>query len=227
MAHCFRNLVGLEPSLMLIPNLGRLLRYENNTQEASTPLIERKFVSPIGINPKTGQPDFPFTDEQRALIEAERKRRDIEEPRDIQGVLASTPGWFPALKQIKPGSNRPLIDELEDKIASDEKMIRAIYDAIRHPPMPPANSLSRDWAYYRRMQVYLLAGVDYCWRYGPGNTDCKPKDFANQCIDLEYLILGLLADAFLTHEKRLRRWYQLLKPSGTLLPEEVLSPTTA
>jgi hypothetical protein len=220
MTHCFRNLIGLEASLALIPNLRRLLRYENNTQEPCTPLLKRKFVVPIEINRKTGQPNFPFSDKQRALIESERSRRDVEDPKEIQEVLASTAGWFPALKKVKPGSNRQLIDKLEEHIASDDQMIKAIYNAIRHPPMPPASSLSQDWAYYRRMQVYLLAGVDYCWRYGSGNKECRPKDFANQCIDLEYLVLGLLADAFLTRENRLRHWHRLLKPSGRLLPSE-------
>lgn len=41
---------------------------------------------------------------------------------------------------------------------------------------------------------------------------------ARELFDADYLILGILEGGLATHEKRLRRIFEWLRPSGTLYP---------
>lgn len=219
MAHCFRNLLDFEESLRLIPNLGRLLRYEGNTQEPCTPFLERRFTKRIRISPRTGIPDYPFTDDHRRVIEEERQQFEVNAFARFREMSAVTHGWFPQLTSMRMGGSREELDKVIVSIATNEDMIRDIFDSIRRPPMPPARSIGPDWAHFRWIQVRLLAGVDFEWRYGVGNPKTVGKKLVNQFLDLEYLTVATLSGGFLTLENRLKEWFRLLCPEGVLLPE--------
>lgn len=96
-------------------------------------------------------------------------------------------------------------------------MVRELYGAIRKDFMPSPDAIDPRWLFFRWMQVHLLAGVDFIYRYGHSACVTSSK-LPNDFIDLEYLVIGLVAGAFATREKRLRRWFRLLSPDGELLP---------
>lgn len=83
--------------------------------------------------------------------------------------------------------------------------------------MPAPELIDCRWAFYRRMQVDLLAGIDFIWRYGH-SAAFEAKKLPNNYLDLEYLVLATLAESFATREKRLREWFIQLCPGGDLIP---------
>ena len=121
------------------------------------------------------------------------------------------------MKSLRPGGPREKVDELMAAVVSDQQMIRDLYAAIRQPDMPPADQIDSRWAFYRRMQVHLYAGIDFIWRYGH-SAEVTSSKLPNDYLDLEYLILAALAGALATRETRLRRWFMELRPDGELLP---------
>ena len=216
---CFRNLAVLNGALYFSKGLGSLLRYEITQQEKCTPLINKpRLVFPIAINPVSYAPEFEFNDEQVAEIKDAEQWFEGDLYDSFREMAAVTPGWFPELKEIKQGANRQLVDRIQEDIVEDIEYARKVYGAIRKPLTPPGGFLTHQWALLRRLQVYLIAGVDYCWRYGPYHEGQVGKDFVNQFLDIEYLVIATLADGFITKENRLRQWFKLLAPDKILLP---------
>lgn len=216
-ARCFGNLQRLEPSLLLLPGLGTLLRYEAATSQPCIPLEDRRAHESFSIHPDANNPDFPITASQQRFLKSYTNEREVEEVSEFKHCCVAVTGWFPILKDVQPGGPRDVVDPLIEAVATNQQMIRDRYAEIRHPGMPAPNLIDSCWAFYRRMQVNLLAGIDFIWRYGH-TADFESKKLPNQYLDLEYLILATLAGSFATRETRLRDWFMRLRPDGELVP---------
>jgi hypothetical protein len=163
MALCFQNLRDVEASLVLLPCLGELLRYEALCEHPCTPVYERR-LGRVSINPKTGEPGFRFTNEQIQIIEEAKSEREVNGVRDFVAAAAATHGFFPDLKSLPQGGPRALVDEIQRAVATDSKMVRDLYAVIRSPGMPAPDKIDEGWAFYRNMQISLVAGLDFIWR---------------------------------------------------------------
>lgn len=214
-SRCIANLVPVQDSLILLPGLGELLTHEAVTNTPLYPLERHPEASEFVFH-KDG-PDYAFSTEQLQYLEKLRHEREVQDFEAFKESCVVTSGWFPDLKAQKPGGKRDIPDQLTNAIATDHRMVRELYGAIRKDFMPSPDAIDPKWLFFRWMQVHLLAGVDFIYRYGHSACVTSSK-LPNDFIDLEYLVIGLVAGAFATREKRLRRWFRLLSPEGELLP---------
>jgi hypothetical protein len=122
-----------------------------------------------------------------------------------------------------------LRSDLEATIA-DFESIRPFYATTvshaSHGPYnaPPADIVSPDWACVRLLQIHLLFAADRWVRFGSQpTTELTPRayrELEHDVLDVHYLVLGVLEGSFATNEKKLRRWFRLLRPDGHLFPDD-------
>jgi hypothetical protein len=87
-------------------------------------------------------------------------------------------------------------------------------------PLPPAKIVTEDWALLRWQQIQLLFALDAYCRYGgrvPETLSGKAYEkVEHDVLDAHYLLLGVLEGSFATREKKLQKWFGLLRPDGLL-----------
>ena len=80
--------------------------------------------------------------------------------------------------------------------------------------------IDENWALYRWLQVQLLFALDVFVRYQGKSPDIEnPRIYErmeHDVLDTQLLMLGCLEGAFATREKKLKRWWSLLCPKGSL-----------
>src|ERR1700690_3225310 len=95
---------------------------------------------------------------------------------------------------IKTASSKELpeiIKELSLEIRNDHDSIRAFYPNHRHAEDPPPELLDEERAFFRWIQVQLLAGLDFIRRHGVG-AKLNEESMLHELLDLDYLISALL-----------------------------------
>ena len=217
----FKKLTALADFCDLIENIGGLLRYEINNNLPSSPFINKPFLRTAkGFTNIFNQiVNEGFTPEQEKIRDEEQNEREIKGTESLKKIFACVPVWFPELNEIKPGSYSEFQSFIE-KVAADSFKIKSIYEEItgfRKGFYPSAKIVDENWAFYRRVQVHLLAGIEYCQKYGVENTAVISKKLPNEFLDLEYLIIATLADGLATCENRLQKLYKLICPNGILI----------
>lgn len=222
MKRCFEKLVDSVNSCNLIENIGGLLRYEKENNMPSTPLNNKPFLRSAdnfkGVFENLISDGF--TPEQEKIRDDEFRIREIDETETLKMVFASVGVWFPELYKIKFGSSESAYQPIYEQIAADSNKIKSIYGEItelRKNYYPAVQSIDKNWAFYRRVQVHLLAAIEYCQKYGVDNETVVSKKLPNEFLDLEYLIIAILADGFATCETRLQKFYKLFCPDGILI----------
>ena len=213
---CFRKLPATENPVELVTHVGTLLAHERETHTPATPVYERRPKMRFVFNTKLATGDFVFTDQQRAGIK-EWEADVAESVADFKERASVTDKWFPSLTGYKPGMPKDRINELRQAVASDRQMIRDIYSAIRHESFPPASALDEQWAFYRWIQVQLLAILEYIRRYGIGNALEASWRIPNDVIDMQYTVTGALVGALASRDAAVQETFKLLCPQGHLL----------
>jgi hypothetical protein len=215
--NCFHKLLLYQNDYWIIENVGGPLRYEIDNKQPSAPLFGKPFMHKISFNEKIGSRNFCFTKDQELYIKKEYSEREIEETNRFIQQCSTVNVWFPELNGIKPNSSKDIIDAVQGKIVNRPDEVRRIYGEIRKDFYPQETLLDENWAFYRRMQVNLLAGVEYYRKFGPDYTRKANKDFANDFIDMEYCIIASLTDGFATCDKKQASLYQLICPDKILI----------
>lgn len=144
----------------------------------------------------------------------EKIRKEIEEFKELS---ANVYHWFPSLANFRPGQLKSVITAAEDAIANDESLIRKIYEDIRGPDFPAGDMIGQNWIIFRRMQVHLLAAVEYIRRYGPNNTSAKIERVENDFLDIEYCITGAQVGALASRDNRVREMFKKICAKGLLI----------
>jgi hypothetical protein len=183
-AKCFRNLPKVENPLVLVKNVGYILRAE---VEKRVPFLDIKDAS-IGIgyvfNRNLVNPHYEFTNEQKYSVL--KWKKDISSRvEDFKKKAAVVSGWFPKLKGFKAGSNTEPIEEAKQLVSRDNDVVRKIYDQIRDQAFPPAAMVDERWGLFREIQVYVVAALDYVFMYGDSNPDALSRKIENEYLDLD------------------------------------------
>ncbi|HZF12950.1 MAG TPA: hypothetical protein VFE33_29525 [Thermoanaerobaculia bacterium] len=213
---CFRKLPAVENPVELITHIGALLAHEVETHTPATPVHGRYTRMRFVFNSRLSSGSFNLSEEQRAGIVG--WERDIAESvAEFKERAAVTDRWFPSLAGYRPGMPKDGIEKLRQAIGTDSQMIRDIYDAIRHASFPPAAVLDERWAFYRWVQVQLLAVLEYIRRYGIGNALEASWRIPNDVIDMQYTTTGSLVGALASRDAVVQETFKLLCPDGQLV----------
>jgi len=127
------------------------------------------------------------------------------------------PGWCPDLKGYKAGSSPETIERLQAEIATTPETVRRLYSETHDERFPSAELIGPTWAHYRRLQLWIFAGLDFIHRYGAADFTTVPSPILHTYVDIHYGVFGALADGIATRDKLLVKAFSLMRPDGILI----------
>jgi hypothetical protein len=209
----FFKLQQVQNNLLILPGIGEMFRAETQTRKPAPSVLR---AHRIKLTPKTSQSGELEIDVNSMRSMQERTASLENSLLDLVEVWRSL-GSLKNLRDARPAELPRILDELSQEIRDNRESMRQFYANHRHASFPEPELIDENWAYFRWIQVYLLAGLDYYRRYGFENQPNREK-LLHERIDLDYIIPALLLGGLACTEKRFRRRFKFLRPDGVLLP---------
>jgi hypothetical protein len=223
MVKCFNKFPQIENPVALVPNVGSLIRYEIVKDSPCSPIDTQFLKICFVFNERLAKRQFFFTEGQKESLK-KWKALTKERVGDFIEKAIVTDGWFPELSGYKPGESPDLITAAMDVVATDIDFLREIYSHLRdefHETykalLPEPHRIDKDWILLRYLQVHLLAAVEYIRKYGKESQTAITKRLENEYLDMDYCIIGTLADGLATRDNTMARFYSLLCPDKALI----------
>jgi len=215
-ARCFAKLPPVMNPVEIVEHVGWLLRFEIRKKKPASPLYERRHRILFNFNAKLAHGTFVPTPEQKDAIG--RWEKEVEREVDaFRERVAHTHRWFPTIEAASNRERSSIIKEIQAAVARDPKLLRKLYSSIRKKSFPRSQQLDNRWAFFRWMQVHLIGDLDHIFRYGVGSDLAGARRLENEVVDLQYRIMGVLAGALATRDKKCQQVFQMLRPDGLLV----------
>lgn len=215
-ARCFKRLPSIENPVVLVHNVGPILRWEVANQRPLSNIENVALDLRYQFNPGLSNESFELNSDQAHA----REEWQIEMNRSAQSFAdhsASLPIRFPHLRGYRPGANSREIDLLKQKVCSEPELIREIYSGRADEGWPARDCINEKWALYRWVQIRLFAELDYYRKYGEQTENSKNEKIEREYMDLEYCFVGCLAGGLATGDLGMAERFSALCPSGSLL----------
>lgn len=221
-SRCFAKLPQTENPVDLVSHIGVLMRKEIETQvQAGRPSTHREDLR-FKFNPAllTGKYQLPEVAQHEIERQSQVLRADVV---TFIERAEGMPSFFADLLQGSEESRQAARASAEAAVAEPGALL-SFYSQLEPPlgekALPPPGVVNESWALYRWLQVQFLFGIDVCVRY-QGKV---PKEFSStvfeklehDVLDAQLLMLACLEGAFATRERKLQRWWRLLRPDGVL-----------
>ena len=127
-------------------------------------------------------------------------------------------GWFPELKD-KAKITKKEKDAAIKKVAEDLNFIRKVYAKIQkgifeneNEQWPNPKAINKDWALFRYFQFHLMGTLELFWRQTQDN-----KKIMNAYLDMDYCILGSIADGIVTRDNTMAYFFRMACPEKIVL----------
>lgn len=207
------KLRSIESSAALLPGISEMFREEAKTNGPACAIMRAR---PIELEAQRGPSGEFFELDGPSLDSIERQTRDLRKKVSDLTDVWQTLRAIPELKQASHKEAPEVVERLAFKIRDDLEELRTSYANIRHPNLPSSTIIDKHWAYFRWIQVQLLAGLDFIKKFG---ADAKPNEenMLHELIDLDYLISALLVGGLACRETRIIERFQFLRSDGVIL----------
>ncbi len=221
-SRCFGKFPQSERPIIVVPNIGELLRYEfKNHRGSGAPSAHAKDI-PYRFNPDLARSGYRLPDQARTVLDRELVRLESEVVSFID-LVNSAPLMFPDAFQGSAQSRAEARQQIEAELATPEPVLR-LYSQLS-PPLgienpPSASEIDPGWALYRSLQVKLFATLDLATRYGPipevanGKLHAKMEHYM---LDAQYAVLGALEGSLATRDNWMRDIWKKMCPDGRLM----------
>jgi hypothetical protein len=208
------KLHSIERSIVLLPGIGEMFRMEARTLKPARMTMQAKRIE---FTPQKGPSGQYFELDDPSLTSTEERSRELKlELHTIVDVWQSELREMPDLKNANPKQLPEIIKELSLKIRNDRADIRGFYANHRHANFPPPELLDEEWAFFRWIQVQLLAGLDFIGRHGV-NAKLNEEGMLHELLGMDYLISALLVGGLACRETRFVERFRFLRPDGVIL----------
>ena len=221
-SRCFAKFPQSTNPVELVSHIGVMMRIEIDSHLPSGKPSQHREVLQFRFNPGLSASEYVFSPEALAVInsQTEMLRTDVASYLERVELM---PKFFPDLLVGADDERRIARDEAE-KAISEPRWLMPLYAQLQAPagerPLPPASVISEDWAIYRWLQIQFLFALDVNLRYkGELPDTCNSRIYErmeHDLLDIQVLGLGCLEGSFATRETKLKRWWKLLCPTGTL-----------
>jgi hypothetical protein len=203
----------IERSVVLLPGIGEMFR-----REAATllPACVTMPVRAVKLTVQRGPSGEYFELDRRSLMSTETRSRELKEKCHTMMTVWHSLRQIPDLRAASSKEAPEKIKELSLKIRNDRADIRGFYANHRQRNLPAPELLDEKCAFFRWIQVYLLAGLDFISRYGVG-TKPNEESMVHELLDLDYLIAALLVGGLACRETRFVERFRFLHQEGVIL----------
>lgn len=207
------KLHSIEKRVFRLPGIGEMFRMEGRRRKPAITTLQAKTVEFIVQKGPSGE-YFELDGESLMLTEERSEQLAAKVPMMIH--VWQSLRELPAIKNASPKELPEVIKEHQIKIRDDRDDMRGFYANHRYPQFPPPDLIDEGWAYFRWVQVYLLAGLDFISRYGV-NVVPSEENMIHELIDLDYLIPAILVGGLACREKIFLERFRLLRSDGVVL----------
>ena len=214
--YCFNKFPDRDHPVELIDRVGVLLRYETKNLAPCGPIYEHRLPYVFRFNEYLALGNYEGSTELWATMEKERQQL-YEMTKGFLECAKFIPDWCPDLEGYKAGSSKEMIEELQMEVGRDLEVARSLYRRTHDDRFPSADIVGPEWAHFRRLQLWVIAGLDYIFRYGLDNFSDAREKVIHTYIDIHYGIYGTLSGALATRDQFLKRAFRYMCPDGLLI----------
>jgi hypothetical protein len=208
------KLHSIDGSIVLLPGIGEMFRSEAKTLKLACTTMRAERIE---FRIQKGTSGEYFELDGRALRSTEGRSRELKvKLRAIIDVWQLSLREMPELKNASPKELPERIKELSLNIRNDRADMRGFYANHRYADFPPPELLDEEWAFFRWIQVQLLAGLDFISRYGVASK-LNEESMLHELLDMDYLICALLVGGLACRETRFVERFRFLRPDGVIL----------
>lgn len=211
------------PPYLYISNLGHLLRHEINQKSPcgrpSTHALNRSYDSHARLADK----NYELTKTEKDARNNVAEEVDADTKQYIKDIIKSCERLREEFDGIRHKSTTEAkIRDLEKKYTEDRSYIMNLIDNARSVPgsLIPKVDLDPTWLSFLWFQIVELFSLDIFMRYRNLGENTDPvilEKIKHDTLDIGLLALGVLEGGFATRERKLIRWWNLLKSEGTLI----------
>lgn len=226
---CFSKFPATPNPVLLIPNVGTMLRYELENGTSCTPLVQHKISENFQFNDKLRQGTYvPEGNVLQTLKEWEAQvKADTEEFLVRCSIVHQ---FFPELNGIEYKKLQSEIDGARKRIAEDYDLVRSIYksfleeDAPSNAPNP--DLIGPDWVFFRWVQCQILSALRMFGKYqGKIELPASERIFTraeHTMHDIYYTIMATLSGALATGDQEIIDDFLLACPEGVLVKKRLI-----
>lgn len=203
----------------LLDNVSALLKHESKTHTPVGSVLDHTLDLSYRFNPRLKEPGYQLSEEARIGVaeNIERTRRSVDSYVERTNAIV---GIFYRVTTGSDSDRLAALAEIEQEISEPESVM-TFYRSVSDPDMPSPDLITSDWATFRSYQTSLLFSLHTLHRHkGVIPLPLSAKEFERLEHDVHdhmALCTGILAGGFATNEKKLKAWYKLLSPEGTLI----------
>jgi hypothetical protein len=220
---CFGKLPQVVNPVILVDHVGDLLRRELRDQRPCGKPSKCAIEITFRFNPALLTSSYELPEEARQAMLEEVENLDGERLRLID--LSETANSLFSGLLIGNDVQRSQAREEARRNIADIEWVTGFYGQLGSPdpnaPFPDPSIVGPDWAHLRWLQVQLLFTLDLYVRYQGRLRELLTQSvylgLEHDLHDGQGLVLGVLEGAFATREKKLARWFTLLRPDGELV----------
>lgn len=215
----FAKLPRSDDPVRLLDNVSSLLAYEERTHSPAGSILDHTLDLSFRFNPRLKEAGYELPREAlEGVADNERlTRRLVDSYVDRTNAVAD---MFHLVATGSDSDRLAALAEIEREIADPENVLK-FYRSIGDPKLPPPDLLTKDWATFRFYQTALLFSLHTLHRHkGPIPLPLSDKEFERLEHDVhDHIVLcaGILAGGLATNERKLKNWYALLSPNGTII----------
>lgn len=212
---CFSKIPEIENPMDLVPNIGALLRYENENKKPSYPLRKRRIDIKYVFNKRLTSEEFEFSKEQKAA--REQQECDVaRETKEFIERFVKIYEVFPDLHGCSTGKIVEKVNSLLKVAYTDHKFVKDVYSRTignaNYPINVSPENIGKNWAVFRWVQLQLIYSLRLYAKYQgdmPRQTGDKFWVQAeHDLLDSHYIVLACLAGGIASKDKNLVEIYR-------------------
>jgi len=215
-ARCFSRIPSIKNPVVLVQNVGAILRWEVRNQQPLTSVDHVAINIPFQFNRGLTNNNFSMNEERANHLENWKKERLIQVC-DFAEHACKVTVRFPELKNYRPGGDSTNIKRIKKRVCTEtEFVLEEFYNGGLDHTWPPAEDIDERWALFRWIQIRVVTALDYFHKYGEREVSSETTKIENEYVDLEYCLIGCLVGAIATQDKGMAKRFLALCPSGTV-----------
>lgn len=220
---CFGKLPQVVNPVILVDHVGDLLRRELRDQRPCGKPSKCAIDITFRFNSALLTDSYELPEEARQVMQEEVESLDGERTRLID-LSETASSLFSSLLEGND-AQRAQAREGALRTIADVEWVTGFYAQLASPdpnaPFPDPSIVGPEWAHLRWLQVQLLFTLDLYVRYQGQLRETLTEGvylgLEHDLHDAQGLALGVLEGAFATREKKLAKWFALLRPDGELV----------